>query len=223
MATQDDLKRMAGEKAVEFVPENEYIGIGTGSTVNYFIKALAASGKQIKGAVSSSNATSALLEQYEIPEVTLSDVIRLAVYIDGADEINHSLQMIKGGGGALLREKIVASASDKFVCIADESKYVSRLGKFPLPVEVIPHARSLVSRKLVAMGGEPELRVGFTTFNGNQIVDVHGLHIDRPVSMEDEINRITGVVENGIFGHNAADVLILGTEQGAKVILPGQN
>ena len=223
MATQDDLKRMAGEKAVEFVPENEYIGIGTGSTVNYFIKALAASGKQIKGAVSSSNATSALLEQYGIPEVTLSDVIRLAVYIDGADEINHSLQMIKGGGGALLREKIVASASDKFVCIADESKYASRLGKFPLPVEVIPHARSLVSRKLVAMGGEPELRVGFTTFNGNQIVDVHGLHIDRPVSMEDEINRITGVVENGIFGHNAADVLILGTEQGAKVILPGQN
>ena len=149
MATQDDLKRMAGEKAVEFVPDNEYIGIGTGSTVNYFIKALAASGKQIKGAVSSSNATSALLEQYEIPEVTLSDVIRLAVYIDGADEINHSLQMIKGGGGALLREKIVASASDKFVCIADESKYVSRLGKFPLPVEVIPSARSLVARQQV--------------------------------------------------------------------------
>ena len=223
MATQDDLKRMAGEKAVEFVPENEYIGIGTGSTVNYFIKALAASGKQIKGAVSSSNATSALLEQYEIPEVTLSDVIRLAVYIDGADEINHSLQMIKGGGGAHLNEKVVASASDKFICIADESKYVSRLGKFPLPVEVLPGARSLVSRKLLAMGGQPELRLNYTTFHGNQIIDVYDLHIDRPLTMEDEINRITGVLENGIFARNAADVLILGTEQGAKVIKPGQN
>lgn len=223
MATQDDLKRMAGEKAVEFVPENEYIGIGTGSTVNYFIKALAASGKQIKGAVSSSKATSALLEQYEIPEVTLSDVIRLAVYIDGADEINHSLQMIKGGGGAHLNEKVVASASDKFICIADESKYVSRLGKFPLPVEVLPGARSLVSRKLLAMGGQPELRLNYTTFHGNQIIDVYDLHIDRPLTMEDEINRITGVLENGIFARNAADVLILGTEQGAKVIKPGQN
>ena len=223
MATQDELKRIAAEKAVEFVPENEYIGIGTGSTVNYFIKALAASGKQIKGAVSSSNATSALLEQYEIPEVTLSDVIRLAVYIDGADEINHSLQMIKGGGGALLREKIVASASDKFVCIADESKYVSRLGKFPLPVEVLPGARSLVSRKLLAMGGQPELRLDYTTFHGNQIVDVYDLNIDRPLTMEDEINRITGVLENGIFARNAADLLILGTEQGVKVIKPGQN
>ena len=209
MATQDELKRVAAEKAVEFVPENEYIGIGTGSTINIFIEALGKSGKQIKGAVSTSVKSSELLAKYGIPEVSLSDVSGLAVYV--------------GGGGAHLNEKIVASASDKFVCIADESKYVSRLGKFPLPVEVIPHARSLVSRKLVAMGGEPELRVGFTTFNGNQIVDVHGLHIDRPVSMEDEINRITGVVENGIFGHNAADVLILGTEQGAKVILPGQN
>ena len=223
MATQDELKRIAAEKAVEFVPENEYIGIGTGSTINIFIEALGKSGKQIKGAVSTSVKSSELLAKYGIPEVSLSDVSGLAVYVDGADEINRMLQMIKGGGGAHLNEKIVASASDKFVCIADESKYVSRLGKFPLPVEVIPHARSLVSRKLVAMGGEPELRVGFTTFNGNQIVDVHGLHIDRPVSMEDEINRITGVVENGIFGHNAADVLILGTEQGAKVILPGQN
>ncbi|MCF7521703.1 ribose-5-phosphate isomerase RpiA [Neisseria sp. ZJ106] len=222
MATQDDLKRIAAEKAVEFVPENEYIGIGTGSTINFFIEALGKSGKKIKGAVSTSKKSSELLAQYGIEEVSLNDVNGLAVYIDGADEVNHVLQMIKGGGGAHLNEKIVASASEKFICIADESKYVSRLGKFPLPVEVIPHARSLVSRKLLAMGGQPELRVGFTTFNGNQIVDVHNLKIDQPVSMEDTINRIVGVVENGIFGHDAADVLILGTAQGAKVILPGQ-
>ena len=221
MATQDDLKRMAGEKAVEFVPENEYIGIGTGSTVNYFIKALAASGKQIKGAVSSSKATSALLEQYEIPEVTLSDVIRLAVYIDGADEINHSLQMIKGGGGALLREKIVASASDKFVCIADESKYVSRLGKFLLPVEVIPSARSLVARQLLKLGGEPQLRVGFITDSGNEILDVADMDLSRPLTLEDELNKITGVVENGLFARDAADVLILARAGGVEVIKVG--
>ena len=150
----------------------------------------------------------------------MNEVSHLAVYIDGADEVNHSLQMIKGGGGAHLNEKIVASIADKFVCIADESKYVSRLGKFPLPVEVIPMARSMVSRKLVALGGQPELRMGFITFNGHQIVDVHGLNITLPVTLEDEINKIPGVVENGLFGHNAADVLILGTPEGAKVITP---
>lgn len=222
MATQDELKRMAAEKAVEFVPEKAYIGIGTGSTVNFFIEALGKSGKKIKGAVSTSKESSALLAKYEIEEVSLNDVNGLAVYVDGADEVNHMLQMIKGGGGAHLNEKIVASAAEKFICIADESKYVSRLGKFPLPVEVVPHARSLVSRKLLAMGGQPELRIGFTTFNGNQIVDVHGLNIDLPVTMEDEINKITGVVENGIFGREAADVLVLGTQQGAKVLKPGQ-
>ena len=221
MATQDDLKRMAGEKAVEFVPENEYIGIGTGSTVNYFIKALAASGKQIKGAVSSSNATSALLEQYEIPEVTLSDVIRLAVYIDGADEINHSLQMIKGGGGALLAEKIVASAAEKFVCIVDESKYVSRLGKFPLPIEIIPAARSLVSRQLLKYGGSPQLRLNFTTDSGHKIIDVHDMPINEPLTLEDELNKITGVVENGLFARDAADVLILARAGGVEVIKVG--
>lgn len=220
MASQDDLKRIAAEKAVEFVPENEYIGIGTGSTVNLFIEALANSGKKIKGAVSTSKGTSELLAHYEIPEVQMNEVSHLAVYIDGADEVNHSLQMIKGGGGAHLNEKIVASIADKFVCIADESKYVSRLGKFPLPVEVIPMARSMVSRKLVALGGQPELRMGFITFNGHQIVDVHGLNITLPVTLEDEINKIPGVVENGLFGHNAADVLILGTPEGAKVITP---
>ena len=195
MASQDDLKRIAAEKAVEFVPENEYIGIGTGSTVNLFIEALANSGKKIKGAVSTSKGTSELLAHYEIPEVQMNEVSHLAVYIDGADEVNHSLQMIKGGGGAHLNEKIVASIADKFVCIADESKYVSRLGKFPLPVEVIPMARSMVSRKLVALGGQPELRMGFITFNGHQIVDVHGLNITLPVTLEDEINKIPGVVE----------------------------
>ena len=221
MATQDDLKRMAGEKAVEFVPENEYIGIGTGSTVNYFIKALAASGKQIKGAVSSSKATSALLEQYEIPEVTLSDVIRLAVYIDGADEINHSLQMIKGGGGALLAEKIVASAAEKFVCIVDESKYVSRLGKFPLPIEIIPAARSLVSRQLLKYGGSPQLRLNFTTDSGHKIIDVHNMPINEPLKLEDELNRIPGIVENGLFARHPAHVLIIGREGGAEVIKIG--
>ncbi|PSJ80396.1 ribose-5-phosphate isomerase RpiA [Neisseria iguanae] len=223
MTTQDELKRIAAEKAIEFVPENEYIGIGTGSTVDFFIEALGKSGKKIKGVVSTSKTSSELLAQYGIPELPLNDVHRLAVYIDGADEVNHMLQMIKGGGAAHLNEKIVASASEKFVCIADESKYVSRLGKFPLPVEVIPSARSLVSRKLLAMGGQPELRIGVTTFHGNQIVDVYDLNIDRPVTREDEINQIVGVVENGIFGHNAADVLVLGTAEGAKVIYPGQD
>ena len=218
MATQEELKRVAAQKAVEFVPEDEFIGIGTGSTVNYFIEALAASGKRIKGAVSTSKETSAMLAKFNIPEVTLSDVIRLTVYVDGADEVNHTLQMIKGGGGALLNEKIVASASDEFICIADESKYVTRLGKFPLPVEVIPSARSLVARYLLKLGGEPELRVGFTTFNGNEILDVSGLDVSRPLTMEDEINKISGVVENGLFARRAADVLILGRPSGAEVI-----
>lgn len=220
MASQEELKRMAAEKAVEFVNENEYIGIGTGTTVNLFIEALDKSGKKIKGAVSTSKGTSEMLARYEIPEVQMNEVSHLALYVDGADEVNHSLQMIKGGGGAHLNEKIVASIADKFVCIADESKYVSRLGKFPLPVEVIPMARSMVSRKLVALGGQPELRMGFITFNGHQIVDVHGLNITLPVSMEEEINKIPGVVENGLFGRNAADVLVLGTQEGVKVILP---
>ena len=220
MATQEELKRIAAEKALEFVPEGECIGIGTGSTVNLFIEALGKSGKKIKGAVSTSKGTSELLAKYEIPEVSLNDVAHLAAYFDGADEVNHSLQMIKGGGGAHLNEKIVASMSDVFVCIADESKYVARLGKFPLPVEVIPMARSMVSRKLVRMGGDPELRIGFTTFNGHQIVDVHNLDLSQPLSMEDSINQIAGVVENGLFARNGANVLVLGTAEGAKVIKP---
>lgn len=218
MTSQDELKRIAAEKAVEFVPDNEYIGIGTGSTVKFFIEALAKSGKKIKGAVSTSSSTSALLKQHDIPEITLREVLRLAVYVDGADEINHSLQMIKGGGAALLGEKIVASASERFVCIADESKYVARLGKFPLPVEVIPSARSLVARQLLKLGGEPELRIACTTDNGHEILDVRGLDLSQPLTMEDEINKIVGVVENGVFARYAADVLILGKASGAEVI-----
>lgn len=218
MAAQEELKRMAAEKAVELVPENEYIGIGTGSTVNYFIEALGKSGKKIKGAVPTSKKTAGLMAQYGIPEIGLGDVLKLAVYVDGADEVNHTLQMIKGGGAAHLPEKIVASASEQFVCIADESKYVARLGKFPLPVEVVPMARSIVSRQLLALGGEPELRLGCETLHGNLIVDVHGLDLSRPLTMEDSINAITGVVENGIFARNPADVLVLAKDSGTEVI-----
>lgn len=220
MATQDDLKRMAAQKALEWVPEYEYIGIGTGSTVAYFIDALAASGKRIKGAVSTSTATSALLAQRHITEVGLNEVSSVAVYMDGADEVNHSLQMIKGGGGALLNEKIVAAAARQFVCIADESKYVSRLGRFSLPVEVIGHARSLVARYLVKLGGDPELRIGFVTDNGHQIIDVSGLDLNLPMSMEDTLNQIPGVVENGLFARHPAHVLILGRPDGVEIIHP---
>ncbi|MCP2039492.1 ribose 5-phosphate isomerase A [Neisseria sp. HSC-16F19] len=218
--SQDELKRLAAHKALEFVPEGEYIGIGTGSTVAFFIEALAQSGKRIKGAVSTSSGSSALLRQYGLPEVGLNETNGLAVYVDGADEVNHSLQMIKGGGGALVNEKVVASAARQFVCIADERKYVARLGKFPLPVEVLPHARSLVSRQLLKLGGEPELRIGFTSDNGNQIVDVRGLNIDQPLTLEDAINQIPGVVDNGIFARFPAHVLILGRASGAEVLYP---
>lgn len=218
MTNQEDLKRMAALRAVDYVPEGEFIGIGTGSTVQYFIEALAASDKEIKGAVSTSKRTSKALHQFDIPEVRLNDVNGLFMYIDGADEINHLLQMIKGGGGALLNEKIVASASECFVCIASEKKYVNRLGRFPLAVEVIPEARSLVSRQLVKLGGEPELRLGFTTDNGNQIVDVSHLTINEPIKMEDAINAIPGVVDNGLFAHRPADLLILARKNGVEIL-----
>ena len=218
MLSQEEMKRMAAEKAVELVPENEYIGIGTGSTVNLFVEALGKSGKKIKGAVATSKRTSELMAKCGIPEVQLSEVSKLAIYVDGADEINHTLQMIKGGGAALLAEKIVASASEQFVCIADESKYASRLGKFPLPVEVIPLSRSLVSRRLVALGGNPELRLDCTTASGHQIVDVHNLDLSKPLTMEEELNKIPGVVENGLFARHPADVLVLGTQKGVEVL-----
>lgn len=221
MATQDEMKRTAAQKALEFVPEDAYIGIGTGSTVNFFIEELAQSGKRIKGAVSTSRATSQMLEKFGIPEVQLNEVDKLPVYIDGADEVNHSLQMIKGGGGALLAEKIVGSAAEEFVCIVDESKYISRLGKFPLPVEIIPAARSLVSRQLLKFGGSPQLRIGFTTDSGHKIIDIHNMPINEPLKLEDEINRIPGVVENGLFARHPAHVLIIGRANSAEVIKIG--
>lgn len=224
MSKQDEMKRLAAEKAVEFVPENEYIGIGTGSTVKFFIEALGKSGKQIKGAVSTSTSSSELMAQYGIPEIHPNEAMKLAVYVDGADEINHSLQMIKGGGGAHLPEKIVAKLSEKFICIADESKYVKRLGKFPLPLEVVNMARSMVSRQIVQLGGQPELRIGFKSLHGNDIVDVRGLDLSQPLTMERKLNEITGIVENGLFAERPADLLILARENGTvELITPHTN
>lgn len=216
--SQTELKRLAAEKAVEFVPENEYIGIGTGSTVNLFIEALGKSGKQIKGAVATSRESATLMAQYGIPEIHPNEVSSLAVYVDGADEINPLLQMIKGGGGAHLGEKIVARLAQQFICIADETKYVKRLGKFPVAMEVIPMARSMVSRELVKLGGQPELRIGFKSLNGNEIVDVTGLDLSQPIAMEDKLNAILGMVENGIFARDPADLLILAKQDGVELI-----
>lgn len=218
MSNQNDLKRMAAEKALQYVRENEYLGIGTGSTVQFFIEALAKSDLQIKGAITTSEATSTALAKFGIPEVSLNEVSHLPVYIDGADEINHLLQMIKGGGAALLNEKIVASAADTFICIADESKYVSRLGHVPLPVEVTDNARSLVARQLVKLGGEPEFRMGCTTDHGNVILDVRHLNFDEPQKMENQINQIVGVVENGLFAQRPADILILARQNGVEIL-----
>lgn len=218
MTPQDILKRQAAQKAVEFIPENEYIGIGTGSTVNFFIEALGQSEKRIKGAVSTSQKSSQLMAQYGIPEIHANEAMSLAVYIDGADEINHLMQMIKGGGGALLSEKIVANLSKQFICIADESKYVTRLGTFPLPIEVVPMARSMVARELVRLGGRPELRIGFKTLNGNEILDVYGLDLSEPMRMEKTLNEITGVVENGLFAYCPADLLLLAKADGTQMV-----
>ncbi|MBR1819162.1 MAG: ribose-5-phosphate isomerase RpiA [Neisseriaceae bacterium] len=215
---QDDKKRMAAEKAVDLLPKGEFIGVGTGSTVNFLIDALAKIKYDIKGAVATSNETERRLIAAGIPVVTPAEAGRLPVYIDGADEINHSLQMIKGGGGALLREKVVASMADTFICIADDSKYVSKLGKFPLPVEVLPFARSLVAKALFRMGAEANLRVGFKSDSGHEILDVTGLDLSRPLTMEDEINKIVGVMENGLFTRNAATTLVLGGNHGAEII-----
>ena len=215
---QDDKKQAAAEKALSLIPKGTYIGVGTGSTVNFLIDALARTKFDIKGAVATSPETERRLTAAGIEVVSPAVTGRLPVYIDGADEINHSLQMIKGGGGALLREKVVASISDTFICIADDSKYVSKLGKFPLPVEVLPFARSVVAKALFRMGGEANLRVGFKTDGGHEILDVTGLDLSRPLTMEDELNKIVGVMDNGIFARNAANVLVLGTKYGAELI-----
>jgi len=218
MLTQDQLKLEVAKKALEFVPDEAIIGVGTGSTVNHFIELLAGIKGRIKGAVSSSEASSARLRAHHIPVYDLNTVDELAVYIDGADEINHHLHMIKGGGGALTREKIVAAVARQFVCIADESKYVARLGAFALPIEVLPMARSHVARALVQLGGYPELRMDFVTDNGNLILDVHGFSIDEPVELESRINQIVGVVCNGLFAQRHADVLLLGRQSGVEVL-----
>ncbi len=217
---QDQLKRQAAEKVVEFLPSGGVLGVGTGSTVNHFIDVLADVKGRFDGAVSSSEASTQRLKAIGMQVLDLNSVGELEVYVDGADESNHQLELIKGGGGALTREKIIAAASKQFVCIADASKLVHCLGKFPLPVEVIPMARSYVARELVKLGGNPVLREDFITDNGNVILDVHGMEIMEPIKMETEINNIVGVVTVGLFASRGADVLILGDEAGARVIKP---
>ena len=218
--TQDELKAAVAQAAIEYVlaevPQGALIGVGTGSTANYFIDALAAHKDRYRGAVASSEATRQRLEQHGIAVFDLNEVSELPVYVDGADEIDAGLHMIKGGGGALTREKIVAAVARTFVCIADASKQVEVMGRFPLPVEVIPMAREYVARELSQLGGKPVLRAGFITDNGNQILDVHGLQITAPKALEERINQIVGVVTNGLFALRPADVLLLGTPQGVQ-------
>jgi len=216
--TQDEMKKAAAQAALAYVETGSIIGIGTGSTANHFIDLLAGIKGRIEGTVASSVASAERLKKHGIPVFDLNAVGDLNLYVDGADESSHHLHLIKGGGGALTREKIVAAASKKFVCIADESKLVDVLGKFPLPVEVIPMARSYVARQIVKLGGQPVLREGFTTDNGNVILDVHNLKIMNPVELEEKLNNIVGVVTNGLFAVRPADVLILGTPSGAKTL-----
>lgn len=215
---QDAMKKAAAEAAIEYVEYEMIVGIGTGSTANHFIDLLAKIKGKIDGTVASSEASAERLRGHGIPVMDLNQAGELSLYVDGADEANKHLHLIKGGGGALTREKIVAGASEKFICIADDTKLVSVLGKFPLPVEVIPMAQSFVARQLVKLGGTPELREGFTTDNGNIIIDVHNLEIMQPEKLETQINMIPGVVTVGIFAHRPADVLILGGEGGVKTI-----
>ena len=218
MADQDIGKRRAAEAALEFLPQGQVIGVGTGSTVNFFIDCLGAVRQRIAGAVASSVATAQRLQALGIDLLDLNSVGTLPVYIDGADEATAHRQLIKGGGGALTREKIIAAASRQFVCIADSSKLVGRLGAFPLPVEVIPMARSYVAREIIALGGKPAYRSGFITDNGNVILDVHGLDILEPIRLEQALNNIVGVVSNGLFAARGADVLLLGSAQGVQRI-----
>ncbi|MBE4012514.1 ribose-5-phosphate isomerase RpiA [Vibrio parahaemolyticus] len=215
--TQDEMKKAAGWAALKYVEKGSIVGVGTGSTVNHFIDALGTIKDDIKGAVSSSVASTERLKELGIEVFECNDVIKLDVYVDGADEINPAREMIKGGGAALTREKIVAAISEKFVCIVDDTKAVDVLGQFPLPVEVIPMARSYVARELVKLGGDPVYREGVVTDNGNIILDVHNMQIINPKEMEDKINGIAGVVTVGLFAHRGADVVITGTPEGAKI------
>ena len=217
-AEGDAKKRLAAQAALDYVIDGAVIGVGTGSTVNFFIEALIPYRNRVRAAVSSSNASTERLLAGGIAVLDLNDVDDLGLYVDGADEATRSLHLIKGGGAALTREKIVAAAAARFVCIADESKMVERLGTFPLPVEVIPMARALVTRKLAAYGGRAVWRQGVVTDNGNHILDVHGLSIEDPPAMESELNQIAGVVTVGLFARRPADVLILGTRGGTQVL-----
>lgn len=218
MMTPDEMKKAAAVAALEYVGSGMIIGVGTGSTANHFIDALASIKGKVDGAVASSIATADRLKKIGVPVLDLNEVAGLPLYVDGADEATRHLHLIKGGGGALTREKIVAAASNMFVCIADESKLVDMLGKFPLPVEVIPMARSYVAREIVKLGGEPVLRPGFKTDNGNIILDVHNLEILNPVELEARLNHIVGVVTSGLFARRPADVLLLGTASGVKTV-----
>ena len=212
------MKQAVARAALEYVPMGGIIGVGTGSTANFFIAELGKIKHKFDGAVASSEGTAQRLRALGIDVVELNSVVELEIYVDGADEVNASLAMVKGGGGALTREKIVAAVSRTFVCIADASKLVDVLGRFPLPVEVIPMARSYVARELVKLGGQPEWRQGFITDNGNVILDVHNLQIMKPVELETTLNQITGVVTNGLFARRGADVLLLGSEEGVRTL-----
>lgn len=216
--TQDEMKKNAAWAALEFIPRHTVVGVGTGSTVNHFIDALASIKHDIKGAVSSSVQSTEKLQALGIPVLDLNSIDSFSVYVDGADEINAQKHMIKGGGAALTREKIVAAVADSFICIVDVTKQVDTLGKFPLPVEVIPMASSYVARELTKLGGRPVLRSGVTTDNGNVILDVHDLAISQPEQLEQQINNIVGVVTNGIFAKRAANMVLVGTAEGTKVI-----
>jgi ribose 5-phosphate isomerase A len=218
MSTQQELKHQVGAAALEHLADDMILGVGTGSTVNAMLDQLGPWVPRLKGAVSSSEGSTARLRQLGIPVLDLNEVDSLGVYIDGADETNERLQLIKGGGAALTREKVIAAAARLFICIADESKLVARLGRFPLPVEVIPMARSLVARELGRLGGRPVHRAGVVTDNGNHILDVHDLVIDDPVGLEARINQITGVVTVGLFARRPADILLLATTAGVRRI-----
>lgn len=218
MTPQDQLKQQAAQSALEYVEAGSIVGVGTGSTVNFFIDALAGIKHKIEGAVSSSEASTQRLRAHGIEVFDLNAVSNVPVYVDGADETNEHLQLIKGGGGALTREKIIAHLAKKFVCVADETKMVKRLGKFPLPIEVIPMARSMIARELVKLGGQPVYRDGFVTDNGNQILDVHNLEIMEPAKLEAELNNLPGIVTVGLFAIRPADVLILGTANGIRTL-----
>jgi ribose 5-phosphate isomerase A len=216
--TQDEMKQAVARAALEHVVPNTIIGIGTGSTANFFIDYLAEIKGKIDGTVASSEASAERLRGHGIPVYDLNDVSEISVYVDGADETNRHAHLVKGGGGALTREKIVAAVAKQFVCIVDSTKVVDVLGAFPLPVEVIPMARSYVARELVKLGGEPVYREGFVTDNGNVILDVHNLQIMNPVELEQKLNNITGVVTNGLFAMRPADTVLVGSESGVSTL-----